>query len=55
MIAKELLDILVCPECKVPVSLDSSHTGLACPQCKRLFPIQDDIPIMLLDKARKME
>jgi uncharacterized protein YbaR (Trm112 family) len=55
MIAKELLDILVCPDCKVPVSLNSSQSGLACPQCKRLFPIQDDIPIMLLDKARKME
>ncbi len=52
-IAKELLDILVCPECRVPVKLDPAQEGLFCVQCRRLYPILDDIPVMLLDKARQ--
>jgi uncharacterized protein YbaR (Trm112 family) len=26
-------------------------TGLKCPKCKRVYPIEDDIPVMLIDKA----
>jgi uncharacterized protein len=55
MIAKELLEILVCPECKVPVTPTTKEDGLFCPQCKRLYPIIDDIPVMLLDKAKRIE
>jgi uncharacterized protein YbaR (Trm112 family) len=49
MIDKELLDILVCPECKT--SIIPKGESLKCPTCRRLFPIKDDIPIMLLDEA----
>ena len=26
-------------------------SGLKCPRCKRVYPIEDDIPVMLIDKA----
>jgi uncharacterized protein YbaR (Trm112 family) len=55
MIAKELLEILVCPECKVSVAPTSDQKGLLCPQCRRLYPIVDDIPVMLIDKAKRVE
>lgn len=55
MIAKELLEILVCPECKVPVTLTATQDGLFCSQCRRVYPILDDIPVMLIDKAKKLE
>ena len=55
MIAKELLEILVCPECKVAVAPTADQKGLLCPQCRRLYPIIDDIPVMLIDKAKRME
>jgi uncharacterized protein len=55
MIAKELLEILVCPECKVPVTPTAKEDGLFCLQCRRLYPIVDDIPVMLIDKAKRME
>lgn len=52
MIPQDLLDILVCPACKGPVVLNGAKTGLKCSQCKRVYPIQDDIPVMLIDKAK---
>lgn len=50
-IAQELLEILVCPSCKEPVKLTSEQTGLRCDRCNLVFPIIDDIPVMLVDKA----
>jgi uncharacterized protein len=47
----ELLSILACPECKTPVTLVNNNTGLKCGKCHRVYPIKDDIPVMLLDEA----
>ena len=54
-ISKELLDILACPQCKGEVTLTAAGDGLECRQCKLLYPIKDDIPIMLIDEARRLE
>ena len=51
-ISKELLDILVCPVCKTPVKLTADEQGLKCGQCRRVYPIRDDIPVMLVDEAK---
>ena len=51
-VAKELLDILVCPLCRVPVKTTPDLQGLKCSKCHRVYPIRDDIPIMLIDEAR---
>ncbi len=50
-IKKELLDILCCPKCKGDIQLNSSGDGLICNNCELLYPIRDDIPIMLIDEA----
>lgn len=50
-IPKELLDILVCPVCKKPVHLLPDNSGLKCDACKRIYPVRDDIPVMLADEA----
>lgn len=47
----ELLEILACPNCKTPVKLVANGTGLKCEQCHRVYPIKDDIPVMLIDEA----
>jgi uncharacterized protein len=47
----ELLEILACPNCKTKVELVKDGTALKCGQCKRVYPIKDDIPVMLLDEA----
>ena len=46
-----LLEILVCPECKTPVRLVKEGTALRCDHCGRVYPIKDDIPVMLIDEA----
>jgi hypothetical protein len=51
-VSKELLEILVCPLCKTPVSLTPDNLGLKCSTCRRVYPIRDDIPVMLVDEAR---
>jgi uncharacterized protein len=50
-VSQELLDILVCPLCKEPVTLTPDGKGLKCGKCRRVYPIQDDIPVMLVDEA----
>ena len=51
MIPQDLLDLLVCPECKTPVLPAADGRSLKCGHCRRLYPIQDDIPIMLIHAA----
>jgi len=52
---KELLDILACPKCKEGVVLAEDKKSLICNSCKLVFSIKDDIPIMLLEEAKKLE
>lgn len=51
----ELLKILACPQCKQPVTLSEDQAWLLCPPCGLRYPIQDDIPIMLVDEAQPLE
>jgi uncharacterized protein YbaR (Trm112 family) len=53
-INKELLDILVCPQCKGEIYLNATEDGLICDRCKLLYEIKDDIPIMLIDEAKPL-
>jgi uncharacterized protein YbaR (Trm112 family) len=51
MISKDLLDILVCPLCKTPLVMTELRESLKCGECHRVYPIRDDIPILLIDEA----
>jgi uncharacterized protein len=53
-ISEELLDILACPKCKGDIQLNEAGDGLICERCKLLYEIKDDIPIMLIDEAKKL-
>jgi len=55
MLSKELLDILACPQCKGELTLTTANDGLICQTCKLLYEIRDDIPIMLIDEAKKID
>lgn len=50
-LSEELLDILACPKCKGDIHLNKKKDGLACEACQVLYPIREDIPIMLIDEA----
>ncbi len=53
-LAPELLDILVCPQCKGPVEYRPDEAVLICRACRVAYPIEDDIPVMLIDEARPL-
>ena len=55
MISEQLLSVLGCPACEgrpplTPVT-DESGEYLACRQCDLLYPVRDNIPVMLVDQA----
>jgi histidinol-phosphate phosphatase family protein len=51
VINKELLEILACPRCKGTIVLTKKGDGLICKACRVIYPIKDDIPVMLIDEA----
>ncbi len=52
MIAADLLAMLVCPACKQPLEYRQNPESLKCTQCRRVYLVKDDIPIMLVDEAK---
>ena len=49
----ELIDILRCPKCKSTVELKPDNSALKCTnaECSLVYPIKDDIPVMLVEEA----
>ncbi len=52
---KYALDILVCPVCKTRVELLADGSGLKCVSCRRVYPVRDEIPVMLPEEAKIAE
>ena len=50
-ISKDLLEVLACPKCKGDVTLTAAGDGLDCATCGLRYPINDDIPVMLIEEA----
>jgi uncharacterized protein len=48
-----LLEILVCPDCKGSLTVDLATDELVCDSCGLRYPVRDDIPIMLVEEARR--
>ena len=51
MISNELLEMLVCPACKASLEHRQAPESLKCTACRRMYPVRDNIPIMLIDEA----
>jgi len=48
---KELLAILACPNCKSDLVYKEAENFLLCEKCKLMYPVKDDIPILLIEEA----
>lgn len=46
-----LLEILVCPDCHAPVVELEREGGIECSGCRRVYPIRDGIPVMLIEES----
>lgn len=49
MISEKLLEILACPACKGNVTY--VNDTLRCQSCKRIYPVKNDIPVMLIEES----
>ena len=52
MITKELLEIVRCPACKAELRYEEAVQTLTCAGCRRVYPVRDGIPILLVDEAK---
>jgi uncharacterized protein YbaR (Trm112 family) len=50
-LSADLLEIMACPKCLGKLELKPDSSGLRCVACHRLYPVRDDIPVMLIDEA----
>lgn len=51
---EELLKILACPKCLDNLELvreNGAPAGFLCPHCRLVYPIRDNIPVMLIEDA----
>lgn len=53
MLDPKLLEILVCPKCKGDLEYNEQACRLTCHQCRLIYAVKDNIPIMLIDEAEK--
>ena len=47
----ELLQILACPVCRGGLDVMGETEGLACPRCAVVYPVREEIPVMLAEEA----
>ncbi|MFC1480787.1 Trm112 family protein [Candidatus Neomarinimicrobiota bacterium] len=53
-LAADLLELLVCPQCKGDLEYQADDSLLICQLCELGYPVKDDIPIMLIDLAHEL-
>lgn len=54
MINKKLLEILACPACKGNLIFQAERSELWCRADQLAYRIESDIPVMLIEEARKL-
>jgi uncharacterized protein len=50
----ELKEILACPKCKGDLEYHEERSEIHCKACKLVYPIRDDIPVMLISEAQPL-
>lgn len=48
-----LLEILACPACHGDIRALPGEEGLECAGCRRVYPVRDGIPVLLIEEARE--
>lgn len=50
-VSPELVKILACPQCKGEIRYKADEDEIVCEACRLIYPVRDDIPVMLIDEA----
>lgn len=51
---EKLLKIMACPQCRGKVRWDEESSGIICDNCLLLYEVKNDIPVMLVEEAKKI-
>ena len=51
VIKSELLEIYACPACHAKIEVKADGSGLKCVACHRVYPIRDEIPVLIVEEA----
>ena len=55
MLDKSLLEVIACPKCKGELVYIEEKEILVCENCKVYYPIEEDIPVLLIEEAKPLE
>lgn len=50
-VTEEFVEKMICPACGAKVRLKEDASGIKCEGCRRVYPIEDEIIVMLPEKA----
>lgn len=48
-----LIELLVCPDCHGEVDYKERRKVIVCTACGLVYPVRDDIPVMLVEEASR--
>ncbi|UCH61855.1 MAG: Trm112 family protein [Fidelibacterota bacterium] len=54
-VSRDLLDILVCPKCRGELDYHEAEKQLICLACQLVYPVEKDVPIMLIDQSHTLD
>lgn len=52
-LCKDLLELIVCPQCKGTLIYLPEPEKLKCEKCRLIYRVEDDLPILLIEEAEK--
>lgn len=54
VVEQELVDLLICPNCKGPIEYRQEQESIVCiGECRLQYPVVNGIPHMLVDEAKQ--
>ena len=51
----KLLEVIVCPQTRGPLTYDRERQELVSAQARLAFPVRDGVPILIAEEARELE
>ena len=55
MLDRDFVEMLQCPACRSPLAYNEEKGHLKCGGCRRVYPVKDDIPVLLVEEAHVEE
>jgi uncharacterized protein YbaR (Trm112 family) len=55
VLSPQLLSTLACPQCQGPLEYRHDENRLDCQTCRLAYAIRQEIPVLLIDEATKIQ